>query len=61
MLLTPEIVQCGRRGQIVIPKEIRKRLGIREADFDLFAVGDKGIFLKLKTGKGRKRQANEEV
>lgn len=44
----PNLVQCDKRGQIVIPKEVRDKLGISEsADFDLFSVGD-GLLLKVR-------------
>jgi AbrB family looped-hinge helix DNA binding protein len=43
----PKIVQCDKRGQIVIPKDIRRDLGIEEgAGFWMFSVGDEGILLK---------------
>lgn len=44
----PSVVQCNKRGQIVIPISIRERLGISEADFDLFSIDDRAIFLKIK-------------
>lgn len=51
MARVPEVVQCDKRGQIVIPKDIREKLGINESDFDLFSVGEKAIFLKLRKSK----------
>lgn len=42
------IVQCDKRGQLVIPKEIRDRLGQKECEFELFSIEDKGLFLKVK-------------
>ena len=43
----PKIVQCDSRGQIVIPKDIRKELGIEEgAGFFVYAITDEGILLK---------------
>lgn len=44
----PYLVQTDKRGQIVIPKELRAKLGIEEADFDLFSIREEGIFLKVK-------------
>jgi AbrB family looped-hinge helix DNA binding protein len=42
----PKIVQCDSRGQIVIPKDIRTELGIREGSgFFMYSVGDEGILL----------------
>ena len=43
----PRIVQCDRRGQIVIPKDIRHDLGIEEGTgFWMYSVTDEGILLK---------------
>ena len=43
----PKIVQCDKRGQIVIPKDIRKELGIEEGSgFYMYAVTEEGILLK---------------
>lgn len=43
----PKIVQCDRRGQIVIPKDIRRELGIDESSgFYMFTITDEGILLK---------------
>jgi len=43
----PKIVQCDSRGQIVIPKDIRRDLGIEEgAGFWVYSVTDEGILLK---------------
>ncbi|MFT4310038.1 MAG: AbrB/MazE/SpoVT family DNA-binding domain-containing protein, partial [Candidatus Woesearchaeota archaeon] len=43
----PKIVQCDKRGQIVIPKEIRQDLGIDEGcGFWVFSITDEGILLK---------------
>ncbi|MCX6706749.1 MAG: AbrB/MazE/SpoVT family DNA-binding domain-containing protein [Candidatus Woesearchaeota archaeon] len=41
----PYIIQCNKRGQIVIPKEARERLELSEGEFELFSAG-KDIFLK---------------
>ncbi|MBD3313005.1 AbrB/MazE/SpoVT family DNA-binding domain-containing protein [Candidatus Woesearchaeota archaeon] len=54
MVLIPHVVQAGKRGQIVIPKELREKLGVEEADFDLYSVGDNGMLLKLRKDKGHK-------
>lgn len=42
---TPYILQCNKRGQIIIPKEIRQSLGSIKGEFDIFSAG-KDIFLK---------------
>jgi AbrB family looped-hinge helix DNA binding protein len=43
----PKIVQCDKRGQIVIPKDIRHELDIEEGTgFFMYAVSDEGILLK---------------
>lgn len=43
----PKLVQCDKRGQIVIPKEVRQDLGIEEGTgFYMYIVTDEGILLK---------------
>lgn len=43
----PKIVQCDKRGQIVIPKEIRADLGIDEGTgFFMYSISDEGILIK---------------
>lgn len=43
----PKIVQCDSRGQIVIPKDIRRDLKIDEGTgFWMYSVTDEGILLK---------------
>lgn len=43
----PKAVQCDKRGQIVIPKDIRSELKIDEGTaFWMFSVEDEGILLK---------------
>jgi AbrB family looped-hinge helix DNA binding protein len=43
----PKIVQCDKRGQIVIPKDIRRELGIDESSgFYMFCINEEGILLK---------------
>jgi AbrB family looped-hinge helix DNA binding protein len=43
----PKLVQCDSRGQIVIPKEIRRELDIEEGTgFWVYAVTEEGILLK---------------
>lgn len=40
-------MQCDKRGQIVIPKEIRLDLGIEEGTgFFMYSISDEGILLK---------------
>ena len=43
----PKIVQCDKRGQIVIPKDIRQELDIDEGSaFWMYSITDEGILLK---------------
>ncbi len=43
----PKIVQCDKRGQIVIPKDIRRDLKIDEGTgFWMYSVTNEGILLK---------------
>ncbi len=43
----PKIVQCDKRGQIIIPKDIRIELGINEnSGFYIYSITDEGILLK---------------
>jgi len=43
----PKIVQVDSRGQIVIPKDIRRELGIDEGTgFYMYTVTDEGLLLK---------------
>lgn len=43
----PKIVQCDKRGQIVIPKDIRNELGIDESTgFYMYSITNEGILLK---------------
>lgn len=43
----PKIVQCDKRGQVVIPKDIRHDLGIEEGTgFYAYSITDEGILLK---------------
>ena len=43
----PKIVQCDKRGQIVIPKDIRVELGLDEGSgFYMYSIKGEGIFLK---------------
>lgn len=44
----PKIVQCDKRGQIVIPKDIRQELGVDEGSaFWMYSITQEGILLKL--------------
>ena len=44
----PKIVQCDKRGQIVIPKDIRQELEIDEGSaFWMYSITEEGILLKL--------------
>jgi len=43
----PKLVQCDKRGQIVIPKDIRRELKIEEGTgFWMYTITDEGILLK---------------
>ena len=43
----PKVVQCDKRGQIVIPKDIRQELDIDEGSaFWMFSIEGEGILLK---------------
>jgi len=43
----PKLVQCDKRGQIVIPKEMRLDLGIEEGTgFFMYSISEEGILLK---------------
>lgn len=43
----PKIIQCDSRGQIVIPKDIRRELGIEEGSgFYVYSITDEGVLLK---------------
>ena len=43
-----KIVQCDKRGQIVIPKDVRQELGVDEGSaFWMYSITDEGILLKL--------------
>lgn len=43
----PKLIQCDKRGQIVIPKDIRSELKIGEGTgFWMYTVTDEGILLK---------------
>ena len=51
-----KIVQCDKRGQIVIPKSIRKKLDIREETAFWIYESEEGIFLKkIKAPKLNKK------
>lgn len=55
MVEYPKIAQCDKRGQIVIPKNIREELGIEDgAAFWVYKTDD-GILLKrIEAPKGGK-------
>lgn len=43
----PKVIQTDNRGQIVIPKDIRRELGIDEGTgFWVYSLSDEGILLK---------------
>jgi AbrB family looped-hinge helix DNA binding protein len=43
----PKLVQCDKRGQIVIPKDVRDELDLEiGAGFFVYTIGDEGILLK---------------
>lgn len=48
-----KLVQTDTRGQIVIPKEVRRELSIEEGDgFAIYVIENEGLFLKLLPAKG---------
>lgn len=48
MLEDPEITTMSEKGQVVIPQELRKHLGIKpKTKFVVYAVGDNIIMRKL--------------
>jgi len=48
----PKLVQCDKRGQIVIPKDIRNELKIDEGTgFWMYTITDEGILLKKVDSK----------
>ena len=48
----PKLVQVDSRGQIVIPKDIRRELGIDEGTgFWVYSITDEGILLKKVSAK----------
>jgi len=43
----PKLVQCDKRGQIVIPKDVRRELKIDEGTgFWMYTITEEGILLK---------------
>ncbi len=47
-----EITKISSKGQVVIPQEIRERLGLEEGDFILFTEQENSVSLKkIKTPK----------
>ena len=60
----PKILQSDKRGQIVIPKEIRSELKITEGTgFYAYTITNEGIFLKLIPTKelGEHKEAVEKL
>jgi len=61
----PKIVQCDKRGQIVIPKDIRRELGLDEGSgFYMYSIQDEGILLKkipLETLEDNENIINEII
>jgi AbrB family looped-hinge helix DNA binding protein len=58
----PKVVQCDKRGQIVIPKSIRSELGIEEGAAFWMYQTEEGIFLKrieMPSEKAVKKSAKE--
>jgi AbrB family looped-hinge helix DNA binding protein len=59
-----KIVQSDNRGQIVIPKEVRRELNIDEgAGFYVYIIEQEGLFLKLIPSKelGEHAKAVDEL
>ncbi len=58
----PKIIQTDNRGQIVIPKDIRRELGIEEGTgFWVYSVTDEGILLKKIDAPDLDSQENNEI
>jgi bifunctional DNA-binding transcriptional regulator/antitoxin component of YhaV-PrlF toxin-antitoxin module len=56
----PKIIQCDKRGQIVIPIDIRRELGIDESTgFYMYSITEEGILLKKVEPKNF--EDNEEL
>jgi AbrB family looped-hinge helix DNA binding protein len=59
-----KIIQCDARGQIVIPKDVRRELNIDEGTgFYLYTIEDEGILLKIIPNKELSEQEHlvEEI
>jgi AbrB family looped-hinge helix DNA binding protein len=59
-----KIIQSDARGQIVIPKDVRRELGIDEGTgFYLYTIEDEGILLKIIPNKelGEHEHLIEEI
>ncbi|MEM4259785.1 MAG: AbrB/MazE/SpoVT family DNA-binding domain-containing protein [Candidatus Woesearchaeota archaeon] len=53
------LVQCDKRGQIVIPKDVREELKIEEGTgFYVYTIDDEGILLKIIEPKTLEDQEN---
>ncbi len=60
----PKLVQCDKRGQIVIPKDIRNELKVGEGTgFWMYSVTNEGILLKKVDSPelGEHKEIIEEV
>ena len=60
----PKLVQCDSRGQIVIPKDIRRDLKVDEGSgFWMYSISDEGILLKKVEAKelGENKAMLEEI
>jgi AbrB family looped-hinge helix DNA binding protein len=58
----PKVIQADNRGQIVIPKDIRRELGIEEGTgFWVYSVTDEGILLKKIDAPDLDSQENGDI
>ena len=58
----PKVIQTDNRGQIVIPKDIRRELGIEEGTgFWVYSVTDEGILLKKIDAPDLDSQENGDI
>jgi len=51
----PKIVQVDKRGQIVIPKDVRKELNLSDSSLLwVYSIGREGLLLKAGTSRKEK-------
>lgn len=55
-MVVPKIVQVDKRGQIVIPKDVREELNIDvSTKFWIYSITDQGILLKKEGNNANKK------